>query len=286
MRGIDRLPVLPRVVYEDSQNVHDTTINESIWKNLEVLLNDNPTVSISEHDHDYDYEVIRQRLSPLNPPQEKALQRLYTDRSHFSRRKNAFSVITVTLWNVFLMIWAYAMKEETVVDKEEILGRIREELAEMSGTCATGHLSRLVNVLVGFHPQIEVRISDKDRLRGIFQSVLQAFIVKDNEAEDILCDMINPIPNGVFHRFFLRSQEAMIDEVLDRASITDADEEKNTTIQDLKALCEMMYPSLFLFSLKEPELVLDHSTKSNVIVKSLRRAGTFFGKFLRGVLGN
>jgi len=279
MRGVERfpahLPVIPRVVYEDNQNVHDTSINNSVWKNIEVLLDDRRSTC----DYD-DFDTIRNRLGFLSPAQEKALLRLYTDRSLFSRRSSNRK-ITVTLWIVFLMVWAYTM-ESSCSQIEEILGRIREELAEMSGTCATGHLSRLVNVLIGFHPSIEVRISDKDRLRGIFQVVLQATITEDENADDILCDMINPKKNGVFHQFFLRCRSTMMEEVLKRASITDI-QEKDVAIQDLQHMYETMYPALFPL---QQDLDI-HTPIGNTLSDRLNRMGQFllgFPRFLREVL--
>jgi len=279
MRGIERFPthfpVIPRVVYEDQQNVHDVSINNSVWKNIEVLLNERRSTC----DYD-DFDIIRNRLGFLSPAQEKALLRLYTDRSLFSRRSSNRK-ITVTLWIVFLMVWAYAM-EASCSQIEEILGRIREELAEMSGTCATGHLSRLVNVLIGFHPKIEVRISDKDRLRGIFQVVLQATITEEENADDILCDMINPKKNGVFHQFFLRCRSTMMDEVLKRASINDV-QEKDVAIQDLQNMYETMYPSLF--PLHQDHDI--HTPVKDTFSDRLNRMGQFllgFPRFLREVL--
>jgi hypothetical protein len=122
-----------------------------------------------------------------------------------------------------------------------------------------------------------VRISDKDRLRGIFQAVLQAFILKDKEAEDILCDMTEPARNGVFHQFFLRSQEAMIHEILERASITD-NKKKKDTVQDLKTLSEAIYPSLSLFSLREADSDFGSGDKksSSFIMKIFRKFPTRF----------
>lgn len=254
---MERLPVLPLIVYNDRQNVHNTSINNSLWENIKILLDENH--STCEYD---DYYQIRGRLGFLSVAQEKALMRIYTDRSNFSREK-----ITVTLWNVFLLVWAYTM---SVDGKEDIIARIREELGEMSGTCATGHLSRIVNALVGFHPQIQMRICEKDRLRAIFQIVLQSFLLQEEEADNLLCDMTHPEKNGLFHQFFLRSQSAMVDEVLERASFIDADE-KSEAVKELRMLWENMYPLLFEEDFPPP--------RSN----RLQQLGTFFIECFRSI---
>jgi len=44
--------------------------------------------------------------------------------------------------------------------------RLIEELEEMNALCATGHISRLVNILSGFFDDFSVRISFKEQLKN------------------------------------------------------------------------------------------------------------------------
>ncbi len=52
-----------------------------------------------------------------------------------------------TLQGLFIKIWQYIENHEY---KDVLKDRMIEELIDMSDTCTTGHISRLVNVLSGF----------------------------------------------------------------------------------------------------------------------------------------
>jgi hypothetical protein len=78
---------------------------------------------------------------------------------------------------------AYILEQ---TNQDELWDRFRQELDEMAGTCSSGHLARLVNVLVGFHPDIKIEISNYDRVKSTFQQWMQNKATQDEHFENII----------------------------------------------------------------------------------------------------
>ena len=83
-----------------------------------------------------------------------SLNRIFMDRTLYSQ-------FTSTLSNILVKLWSYIHESEF---KDEMLKRLIEELDEMSGTCSSGFVSRLVNVLSGFDEKLSIRISYEDQI--------------------------------------------------------------------------------------------------------------------------
>ena len=71
-------------------------------------------------------------------------------------------------------------------DQDELWTRFCQELDEMAGTCSSGHLARLVNILVGFHPDIKIEICNYDRIKSSFQQWMQTKATQDEHFENII----------------------------------------------------------------------------------------------------
>lgn len=83
-----------------------------------------------------------------------SLNRIFMDRTLYSK-------FTSTLSNILIKLWSYIHESEF---KDGMLKRLLEELEEMSGTCSSGFVSRLVNVLSGFDEKLSIRISYEDQI--------------------------------------------------------------------------------------------------------------------------
>lgn len=212
-----RFQRLARSIYDDSQNVHDTAINESVWKNIDIL------VSGSKMLPPVEFEAFMDSLYPLNEAQLRSLQRIETDRSHFRKSGKTLTSISVTLMDVFECLARYIVHQDQETQRE-LRQRLREELQEMSEQCATGHLSRLVNVLLGFHPEMEICIRREARVKAVFMNLLEKKIMQEDHADALLCDMMNPRPDGAFSRWMKKNSEFFIHELRDIEP--DADLEK------------------------------------------------------------
>lgn len=82
-----------------------------------------------------------------------------------------------SLSNILVKIWSYIEYNEF---KSEMTKRLLEELEDMSGTCSTGFLSRLINVLSGFG-ELNIRISWVEQIISNFSGRLNYFARKITE---------------------------------------------------------------------------------------------------------
>ena len=113
------------------------------------------------------------------------------------------SSVVISLRDVVVWLWAYIESRPMEDEKKELKKRLLEECQEGHGTCYSGHVSRLVNVLVGFFAGIEMRMSVESIVRVHLQKVLQEYILEEedkNLASTITMDMVEKSGEG-FRRF-------------------------------------------------------------------------------------
>ena len=85
----------------------------------------------------------------------ESLERIQLDRALYSKFNNS-------LENILVKLWCYITDHK---HEKELKKRLLEELEDMSGTCSSGFLSRLVNVVSGFG-DFSIRISWEDQITG------------------------------------------------------------------------------------------------------------------------
>lgn len=161
-----------KTIFSNTQNVHTMEVEESVLEILEFL----ETVPNSKKPIEFntiqnkikDYLKTERQDSQIVTEREKnimiALNRIQIDRVLYSKYNN-------TLSNILIKIWTYILNHE---HEEEMYKRLLEELEEMSGTCSTGFVSRLVNVISGFG-KFNMRISWEDQITANFAGRINAF---------------------------------------------------------------------------------------------------------------
>ena len=85
-----------------------------------------------------------------------------------------------TLSDIIVKLWSYIQSHET---KDELEKRLLEELDDMSGTCSSGFLSRLMNVLSGFDEKFSLSISWEDQIIANFTGRLNYMARKITEKD-------------------------------------------------------------------------------------------------------
>lgn len=216
IRQLGSVQGIVRTVFDNAQNVHIEKIDESVTEIIEFL-STIPLLKINNSFIDFNYvktqidKILKsQKLSlkkensgknicsqcennmdkyiiykelkfcsqqcvDQNTIHEKiqlSLNRIYMDRALYTKFNNSLS-------NVLLKIWTYIINND---HEEEMLKRLLQELEEMSGTCSTGFVSRLINVISGFG-QFNMRISFEDQIISNFVGRLNACARKINSPE-------------------------------------------------------------------------------------------------------
>jgi hypothetical protein len=95
--------------------------------------------------------------------------------------KDVHSTLYLTFFEVFEKVWGRIIRSDF---KADLIKRLDEEMMESECKCFTGRMSRLVNVLVGFFSDINITISNNERIGAIISSILNGGEMTD-ELKDV-----------------------------------------------------------------------------------------------------
>ena len=171
-------------IYADTQNVHNTKINSSVIDACIYLIS-------VESCPPFDVEIVKNDLCSICTCDQRAmtsidtvLERIQIDTSLFRSGDNSF-----TLHNLFSALWSFIEKH---THKNEIKKILVQEIIAMSKYCSTGHLSRFINVIQGFHdiPDLKIKISNEDQVNAVIINFLNITILQE-ESDEISDSMIS-----------------------------------------------------------------------------------------------
>lgn len=241
-------------IYNNKQNVHETSIDESVKKSIEYLASipmdtkdgvylsyddvckeiiteyckinnidiesnlnfdniDNEFKNNSYYDND-EYEIYeegndnKRKLELL----KASLLRISLDRGLYDNFQKIESLL--------IKIWQIIKSHEY---KDTLISRLIEELIDMSGTCSSGHLSRLVNVLSGFEINgnyMNLSINYKDEISAVVMAKINKLISELNDEKyqnDILDELLwssNFEKRLNFNKFFRENVIKIRDELI------------------------------------------------------------------------
>jgi hypothetical protein len=133
-------PLTLKQLAQDSHNVHNTHVNNSVKQLCVKLCAQFSTTELSLLKISTVVAQLR-RVAGWTNDNKKAIYIIRTTDYTFG--------IDLTLRQVFLSLFLYITRK-LKRHQEELLTRLNQELLDMTGTCSTGHLSRLINVLQGY----------------------------------------------------------------------------------------------------------------------------------------
>lgn len=173
-----------RNIYQNAQNVHKSSIEKSVTDIIEKLVVYRTKIINDNIDYDYIYLALMSNTTD-NDKIKLSLNRILIDRAVYTK-------YNVTLRHMLVLIYKYIIEHEYV---DELLTRLNEELIEMCGTCSSGFISRLCNVLSGY-TEFSVCISFEDQLVARFSALLNSFAMKITDENSVyhtdrLYDVVN-----------------------------------------------------------------------------------------------
>ena len=172
---------IAKTVYDNAQNVHNTKIEESSLNVIRFLLNvDSGKTDLEGVLKEIEGEIIEGEMCSKEKKDriKVSLNRLVIDRSYYHN---------TSLSTILIKVWSYIeAKEEGEEDqKKELKKRLLEELDEMSGTCSSGFLLRLLNTLSGFEDQATLSISFEDQIVSNFVGRLNGYAKRIGESSSV-----------------------------------------------------------------------------------------------------
>jgi hypothetical protein len=165
LRFLQRDRIDYQKVYSDGQNVHNHSIQDGISKSINYIMNQKPMITAEQLS---EFIINSKHLSEHT----KKLLFEYSDNPDLhSRFGISFSEL---LLNVLSLI---EIHQEYQDHKEEIYSILNTEMTDAQCKCFTGRISRLVNCLNGFDPNIIIYISNSEQIGniiGLIQRQLEA----------------------------------------------------------------------------------------------------------------
>uniref|UniRef100_A0A6C0E9N7 Uncharacterized protein n=1 Tax=viral metagenome TaxID=1070528 RepID=A0A6C0E9N7_9ZZZZ len=151
-------------IFNDSQNVHSSSIQESVKESINNLMKDPYTC---------EKEFIIETILPYNLKCIPSLLSYLDDKDYHS-------TLLLTFYEVFVKVFGRISNSP---HKEELMRRLDEEMMESECKCFTGRITRLVNVLNGFYEDIQITISNNERISAIILSTLDGQEMSDELRE-------------------------------------------------------------------------------------------------------
>ena len=188
-------------IYSNTQNVHDTTIQDSIRKIVMTLHKEYLQQSIQNNligncSLEYLHKLITDDVGYKNIERlQEFFTRLMTDPTRFEGL-NLVDIFIIIVWKI---------SSFTPEIKSECYKRLIEEILDSEQTCHTGYVSRLVNVLSGFveGDNYMLTVDPKDELRSAVFARLNASIsVLPTYLKDDVLNSLWSDDKSVFQEFY------------------------------------------------------------------------------------
>ena len=162
-----------REITRDSQNVHTGPVSNQTNTNVQIL-SDTPVPG---------HQQTVQEIKKVLIGGRKKLPKYLEDMEIWYAKDEIQQEGDFLYKKVLDGLWARIKSSK---NKKELEKRLREELREMNGKCAMGHISRLCNVLVGFDEDIHPEISVGEHLQNKMSAISQKDIPLEEKVIEAL----------------------------------------------------------------------------------------------------
>jgi len=157
-RYIDRRLLNHQNLYNDSQSVHNSSIQESFRKSLNNLLRDNLVID------DSSFERLLNEITEDSVLTKKAKEQLI----EYSENKDIHMELQVNFQEVLCYVWNRICNSKDSVQIKTILS---QEMDDADCKCFTGRITRLVNTLNGFYDDIMIQINSTEQIGNIMEII-------------------------------------------------------------------------------------------------------------------
>ncbi len=151
-------------IYNDSQNIHDTGIQKSIQKSIDLIIRDRPTIDFPKVICEINYE------SDLSN-EAKTIIKKSCDETE------TFSVCGIRYRELFVNVWSIIREHS---ERKEIIKVLNQEMVDSIDKCFVGKISRLINCLNGFDPRVVIEIDIKEQITNVI-ALIQMKLENNNE---------------------------------------------------------------------------------------------------------
>ena len=152
-----------KTIYSDTQNVHSSSIQQSIKTSIHALMNY------------YHPERVLTYLDWIEL--DKKTKEIITE---YMDCKDVHTMLDITFKELFIAI-VIEMEKLSPDLQKEIKQRLNEEMQESECKCFTGRISRLVNCLSGYSDKVKIQISESEEIGNIISVIMEKRGIKTTE---------------------------------------------------------------------------------------------------------
>jgi len=158
----------------DGQNVHTKVVANQMNDGLEIL----KTFEVPAGQKTVD-EIATAFVNELRLGGNQ-ITTVYKDMVKWGKVSEIFAKDDYLYRRVLRGLWA-KIKTYSGDLRKELIQRLWEECSEAEGLCATGHIGRLTNVLVGFDEAFKPQISFKEAFQNAMAHISQLDVAEDEK---------------------------------------------------------------------------------------------------------
>lgn len=169
-----------KTVYTNSENIH--LMNENMIEYLEKNFSTNKQKFVKIDEIIRDIEILCEKADMLMNNRikiRKSLDRIMLDPSKFTRYNITLTTVLIIIYN----------KIYSFDKKNALLERLLEELIDMSETCSSGHIKRLINVMTGFDTDLKEIMDISLQLEANIKARINKKIQSSENVEDLVDGM-------------------------------------------------------------------------------------------------
>ncbi len=137
-------------VYQDKQSIHNSSIQHSFRESVNRLLSKRPILSLEKTLE----EIVSSELS----------DNCKSSLVDYSSREDIHGELNITFGELLVSVWDRIRTHE---NKQDIYKILSLEMSDALCMCFTGKITRLVNTLSGFVPEVTIHISDNEQISNL-----------------------------------------------------------------------------------------------------------------------
>ena len=156
-------------VYQDKQSIHNSSIQHSFRESVNRLLSKKPELSLEKTLE----EIVSSELS-------------YECKSSlvdYSSREDIHGELNITFGELLIAVWDRIRSHE---NKQDIYKILSQEMSDALCMCFTGRITRLVNSLSGFVPDVSIHISDNEQISNLVLTTKEKIIPYNSDEHKAL----------------------------------------------------------------------------------------------------
>jgi hypothetical protein len=161
-------------IYDDSQNVHDSNIVNSIKQSIYNIIGKSKEINI---------DIISKDIIDDKTLNQTTKQQLI----EYCQDKTIHSLLNLTFEEILCSVWKIISEHK---ESDEIKKILNQEMKDSMCKCFTGRLSRLVNCLNGFDSRVSIKIDDKEQILNIIIKIRNKYENIDKQKEEVTKELI------------------------------------------------------------------------------------------------